>query len=201
MHIFIYIYHIFIYRYHIFIYIYIFVCTRFPPKKNDLIPTNEKNPSHCNSSTPWGSRLASTRFGGASDHHWQFLGWIQWWFGTREVKVLVSTVIYPLLKTYGFENWWLEDVPFELVRWHSFIFVGVPLDYRALGLWSLWLEFLFWNVRVPPKKKHGVQIGCWQRVMSEGEGFICFIYPRSVALAKKPPGGSTTRWWLVTLSW
>ena len=138
----------YIYIYIYIIYIYIFVCTRSPPKKTiNLISTNQNNnPSVANFSTslrasPCQYKIWRCKWSPLTVPGMNF----PWCFGTREVKVPVSTVSYPLLKTFSFENWWLEDVPFEMVRWHSFIFRGVPLDYRALGVWSLWLELLFSN--------------------------------------------------------
>ena len=129
--------------------LYIYICMhKVPPKKTiNLISTNQNNnPSVANFSTslrasPCQYKIWRCKWSPLTVPGMNF----PWCFGTREVKVPVSTVSYPLLKTFSFENWWLEDVPFEMVRWHSFIFRGVPLDYRALGVWSLWLELLFSN--------------------------------------------------------
>ena len=196
MHIHIYIYILYIYIYYIYVFIYLYAQGSPPPKKktSNLIPIKATLPIAANFSSSlrllpcqykiWRCKWSPLTVPGMNE---------KWWLRQQGSQ---STGKYhyitPLLKTYSFENWWLEDVPFEMVRWHSFIFVGVPLDYRALGLWSLWLEFLFWNGclskqtngRVPPKNKHGVSIKSWQRVISEGEGFICFICPRSVVLKK-----------------
>lgn len=130
-------------------YISAYICMhKVPPQKTiNLISTNQNNnPSVANFSTslrasPCQYKIWRCKWSPLTVPGMNF----PWCFGTREVKVPVSTVSYPLLKTFSFENWWLEDVPFEMVRWHSFIFRGVPLDYRALGVWSLWLELLFSN--------------------------------------------------------